>query len=440
MEEDHLVVVCCCCDGAGAVACLDTCPLCDGHGIFGGDARSLEWAAHLQRHARSSALTFRQSAKLWVLDGFLRRLASSAHSESFVLRGSLLTRQLIAPKTRLADDLDFVAQFPWEGTGSCAAQRIRSISCSTADDGVCFAAEGLKSELIWEESDAPGVRVALHAFFFGERFDVQVDTAFGDPVQPAACWLDYKPVQGDTFQVLSVQCATMFAWKLHGLFEHYSLDEQGHDVPGRYRPKDVADLYHLSRSDQLVRGQLPKAIEVAFFSRGQHTQLINRVLNRKFGGSGSSQRMWRKHREEHPEVVVPEQLYEVIHALSLFLEPVCNEMQSFIRSRVNQAGLGENSEEKVTQLSGTADVMKDISLICVSAELGTCYALRREGNRVRFAGRFEEFTVLKILMPNARTKVTRLQVTPVPRFTARCCPVEVVCRGSHAEGAPMEHP
>ena len=295
-------------------------------------------------------------SRIAILEGFLRRLsACSDVRDLLVLRGSLTTRQFIrkAGAMRNSSDLDFLAQFPWDAASPeqnvvHRIMRVLSASCGSTHaehhDGVFLNALNIEAKVTWADTELPGVKVTLKACSLYDRFpqDVTIDVAFGDPIQPPAFLLSYVPLplfcdkaRCPVVSVLCVKPELMFAWKLQGLFEHNTVDEFGMDVQGRWRPKDIHDLWLLAKFGDDGEGrkldvqQLPTAIEVAFSSRKQDPRLVFKVLTQRFGSGKHSQRSWRNYRKKcvNPDEI-PLQLYEVIADLAEFLGPVFSHVRT----------------------------------------------------------------------------------------------------------------
>ena len=283
-------------------------------------------------------------ARIAILEGFLRRLAvCEKQRQAFVLRGSIVTRQIIlkSGRTRSAQDLDFLAQFPWEAAGpeGEVVGRISEIlSVVVAEhDGVSLGAD-VHARVCFAESEMPGVKITLKGCSLWGKFhqDISIDVAFGDPLLPPASWRSYEPVPvfrpcaKERFTVLAARPELMFAWKLHGLFENNIIDELGRDVQGRWRAKDLYDLWLMARfSDELDIQQIPVAVNVAFVSRGQDPCLVERLVRQQFGTSSGSQRQWRKYRAScvNPDEI-PLQLYDVVGELAAALKPVVRRLRA----------------------------------------------------------------------------------------------------------------
>jgi len=205
------------------------------------------------RIGRSRGETPRAALRHYLLEGILRRIALTC--EGFVLRGGLLTRAWIAPLTRPTRDLDLVGDFPF--SVSDTARRFRPVLTQPFDDGVVIAPESFASTGIWLDSEFPGVRIALAIGYRDVGQELTLDIGFGDPLIPQANTFRYDPMVGDPFPVRAVRAETQVGWKLHGLAE----------MGESWRPKDLADLWFITRRVQLNPIDLVAAIEAAFVSR-----------------------------------------------------------------------------------------------------------------------------------------------------------------------------
>jgi hypothetical protein len=241
----------------------------------------------------------------------LRRLARSSQAEALVLRGGLMMRRWSGPVPRPVEDLDFLALFPFDAHDTVA--RLEAVlRADVEDDGYTFGA--LRSEVIWAETAFPGVRVFLETRLPGVEgpFELRIDTGFGDPMDPPPAWTEYGVGEGPTARVLGCRPETLLAWKLHGLFERGK---------GRFRPKDLFDVYLLTRYAPLETALLPRALRLAFASRGDSLELMERLVSGEFGRSPWSLEKWARYRQSQPEGR-PEQLADVVAAVATTLRPV----------------------------------------------------------------------------------------------------------------------
>lgn len=240
----------------------------------------------------------------------LRRLARSSEVEALVLRGGLMMRLWSGPVPRPVEDLDFLARFPFDAADT--VRRLESVLRLTVEDGFCFGA--VRSEVIWAETAFPGVRVFVETRLPGVEgaFELRIDTGFGDPMEPGPAWMEYDVGEGGAARVLACRPETLLGWKLHGLFERGK---------GRFRPKDLFDVYLLTRYAPLDLALVPRALRLAFDSRGDSLELMERLMVGDFGRSPWSHEKWARYRASQPEGR-PEALAEVVTAVAAAVRPI----------------------------------------------------------------------------------------------------------------------
>jgi hypothetical protein len=197
------------------------------------------------------------------MHAWLARVASSRYANELVLRGSLVTA-CYCP-TRLAFDVDHLAVSDSVFDEARFRERIAEIARPLV----------IRSEVIWAETAFPGLRSWVR---FGET-ELQIDVGFGDPLV-----LSPAPITIGDAPLLAVRPETMFAWKVHGLFEFGR---------GNWRPKDLLDLFlyleHVPLDDDAVLA----SIRVAFESRRTPLELAVPFFGEDWGQSRGSQRKWR---------------------------------------------------------------------------------------------------------------------------------------------------
>ncbi|NVJ28331.1 nucleotidyl transferase AbiEii/AbiGii toxin family protein [Myxococcus sp. AM011] len=240
----------------------------------------------------------------------LRRLARSSEASTLILRGGLMMRRWSGPVPRPVEDLDFLAAFPFNAR-DCVDRMERLLRDDTGD-GFTFGA--LRSEIIWAETEFPGVRIHVETRLPGveSAFELRIDTGFGDPMDPPATWLDYESSDTAPARVLACRPETLLAWKVHGLFERGK---------GRFRPKDLFDTYLLTRYAPLEAELLPRALRLAFATRGDSLEVMERLVGGEFGRGPWSLEKWARYRASEPEGR-PEQLADVVTAVAQALRPI----------------------------------------------------------------------------------------------------------------------
>jgi len=405
-------------------------------------------------------------ARTAILEGFLQRLAYSSLKHTMVLRGSLLTRQIVHPQVREARDLDFVACFPWDENDPVGEvlRRIREV-CGinlSPDDGVHFGdSSTISGVVIWEGSDTPGVKVSISsASLYGQHYqEIEIDVGFNDPLDPPPFWLSYKALPmfraPTAFRILAVRPELLFAWKLHGLFENNTINELGQDIQGKWRMKDLHDLWLLARA--LTSGgpdgipvqlkNISRAVEVAFASREQDPRLISRLISRDFGCSTGSQRRWRKYRSEAvcPDEL-PLQLHTMVDRVVEFTEPLLHEMlrrregfEMVVQAKSPRADPAFEAPSTpiesldttgmISELPGRWNVLRNNTRI----EFGDVsyeqvhQLLKGSANSLMFGNRSEQYDLVRI-KPRQGVRAGYVTVKQAPSFTMRDCTANLVSR------------
>jgi Nucleotidyl transferase AbiEii toxin, Type IV TA system len=258
-----------------------------------------------------------ETVRRHVLEGILRRLAAVPES-GFVLRGSMLTRAWVGPGKRMVEDVDLVGVFPHDAAET--GRRFRAIlGTSGMDDEVGFDLPSLRIQGIWLKSAFPGVRLFVQCGMGcadgGQYpFRVQIDVGFNDPLIPPAYLFDYPLVtQGPPLRLWAVRPETAVGWKLHGLAE---MGPQG------WRPKDLYDLYLITRAVTLMTADLAVAIEAAFRSRGYELAAAEAVFTTPGWWDLKSARVkWADYQRGSPDLAIPNNLAAVVQEVYEALRP-----------------------------------------------------------------------------------------------------------------------
>jgi Nucleotidyl transferase AbiEii toxin, Type IV TA system len=223
------------------------------------------------------------SARDALLRAFLRRAIACPEAGGLVLRGSLLLNAL-CPNARPPQDVDYLVPGPFDRE---ASERIALAIIATSDPagGPPLALED--TAVIFGETPWPGLR----AFVSGGGEAFQVDFSSDDPLPEPP-----RPVEiAGAGRTLACTAETLFGWKLHGLVEFGR---------GRWRAKDLFDLWLLYTRLPLALGPLRTAIELAFSSRDTPLSTLDDLRTRPaWGESRSGSRGWRTFARRTPAAV-----------------------------------------------------------------------------------------------------------------------------------------
>jgi hypothetical protein len=166
----------------------------------------------LQRLARTQQRPTAELLQLYVLEGFLRRVAGSAFRDRFVLKGGVLMAAFgLRRPTR---DLDFLA-LRVDNEPAVVEQRIVEVASTRVDDGIVFRTETVATSRIRDDDVYPGIRATLDATLASARVKLSVDVNVGDPVVPSAIAAQVPALLGEErIEVLAYPKAMVVAEKL----------------------------------------------------------------------------------------------------------------------------------------------------------------------------------------------------------------------------------
>eukprot|EP00054_Salpingoeca_dolichothecata_P039262 m.15631 g.15631 ORF g.15631 m.15631 type:complete len:297 (+) comp9881_c0_seq1:37-927(+) len=211
----------------------------------------------------------------YAMEGFLRRLDQSSYRDMFVVRGSLITRMHVPNTPRTVVDIDLIAIYPNDASDEqpLTLQHIKHILQVPCNDDIEFLAEETEFVHTWEDTQSAGLRITLKYRIDGQPDqqprNLGLDVGFDDPIVPSAERRLFSPLVFPTtsspFPVLCVRPETMFAWKLHGLWEKEPTGGFSSAIgQGYWRPKDLFDLYLYAKFTKLDLEQLVDAVRTAF--------------------------------------------------------------------------------------------------------------------------------------------------------------------------------
>lgn len=190
------------------------------------------------------------------LERLLYRLSQTPHRDDFLFKGGLLLSILSQNPYRPTRDLDLL------GRGDASPERLLKVfqdACRLEfpDDGLSFAEE-IKTTLIKEAQDYPGVRVQLIAYLDKARLTLQIDVGFGDAV--------LKPYQRPDFEpLLGLPCPEIDAYPVESI-----LSEKIHALIAlgltTSRMKDIYDLHDLSQQSWSAK-RVTEAVLLTFTRR-----------------------------------------------------------------------------------------------------------------------------------------------------------------------------
>ncbi len=275
--------------------------------------------ARLSQNARATGRPFQEVMQYFAMERFLYRLTQSPHSNKFVLKGALMLLAWRAPSSRPTKDIDFLARMP--NDVDSVVQVVRDLcTVQVEPDGLVFDADSVEGRVIKEDADYEGVRVTFRASLENARIAMQVDVGFGDVIVPGAARTEYPTLLDFEPPILNgYSRETAVAEKFEAMVKLGPLNS---------RMKDFFDIWLLSRQFDFDGPILARAIEGTFSRRGTSITAEPFALTKEFATDVPRQAQWRGFCRKSRLDPTPERLQEVTSAISAFLKPVAETVQS----------------------------------------------------------------------------------------------------------------
>jgi len=222
------------------------------------------------------------------IEAIIEALSLAPFYKDYVVRGSFISRQFMGSFPRICMDLDFL--YLKDYLPDIFIKHI-NILVETANQFnsplVTFLTQNISFEKIWENSISEGMRFNLGFIYQNEEHSLQIDIACNDPLvaEPQEQKISISRDKTKLVSLRMVCVETLAAWKLHGLFEHLN---------GPWQSKTLWDLYLFCRYNHLDITRFKFATELAFSSRLDPINILNRLLYGDFGQSAKSKKGWEK--------------------------------------------------------------------------------------------------------------------------------------------------
>lgn len=201
-----------------------------------------------------------------------------------MLKGATLFRLWCGDSPRATWDLDLLGR----GANSVGdvTTVVRELCEAPGEDGIVFAIDSIKGEVITAHEKYPGVRVRFEARLAEARIPMQVDVGFGDAVSPDPVresypvHLDHEPPR-----ILAYPREAVVAEKLEAMISLGVTNS---------RMKDFHDVFVLASSFPFEGITLVGAIRATFNRRETPPPLAEPlVLRREFLAAPERQAQWR---------------------------------------------------------------------------------------------------------------------------------------------------
>lgn len=234
--------------------------------------------------------------------GFCRRLAADPDADAYALRGGTLVAQWFPEMGRQPRDIDLVCGLPYDVPAM--RRHLGRLLERDVGDGVRFG-DGFRTDPIWPNHAHPGLRLVAIGQARGVWAELHVDFTFRLPLWPAAL-----PALLPDAGVVLRQCRpeTLIARKLAVTAEL---------GPMRWRPKDLVDLWWLTRSVPAL-SQAGEAVERTF----SLAELADGPARRTFWQDGIAAGRFARFVSRHPRLQIPWDLARVVDDVRERLSPL----------------------------------------------------------------------------------------------------------------------
>lgn len=261
----------------------------------------------LQNKARRDGRPNAELQQLYVLEGFLARLAASPYRDRFVLKGGVL---LAAFGTRRPTrDVDFQGLRLANDTATVQAL-VSEVAGMALDDGLVFHTRMARAETIRDEDEYSGVRVTMTATLARAHLTFHIDVNVGDPVAPSPVVVHVPRLLGGEPLALSGYTLPL----VHA--EKVVTALQRGTVNTRWR--DFADVWTLSAAHPVDGDELQTDLRIVADHRRVRLAPLADVLD---GYAALAQSKWAAWRRKQQMPQLPEQFDDTLQAVIAFADP-----------------------------------------------------------------------------------------------------------------------
>jgi hypothetical protein len=202
----------------------------------------------LRALAKAQGRNVAELLDLYLLEGFLARLAISSHRPHLILKGGALLAAYGA--RRPTRDIDLLATNLHAETDTTLTV-VGDIAAIAHDDGLTFDTTSATAHVIRDEDEYSGIRVSMTAALGRVRLSFHVDVNVGDPVWPPPGPVTVPCLLSGQIELLGYPLATVYAEKIVTALQRGTANT---------RWRDFADIYLLRTQQDLNGSDLVAAL------------------------------------------------------------------------------------------------------------------------------------------------------------------------------------
>lgn len=188
--------------------------------------------------AKENKADARTLMRIYMMERFLERVASSRYKDNFIIKGGMLVTAMVGVALRSTMDIDTSIK-----NQNLSAEDARRIVDEIKDidlgDGVTFEAKEVSD--IMDEMEYPGIRFTMNAVMGKLVTPMKIDISTGDVITPRAIEYNYKLLLDDrSIRLWSYNLETILAEKLQTVLARGLLNTRMRDF---YDIKTLLSIY-----------------------------------------------------------------------------------------------------------------------------------------------------------------------------------------------------
>lgn len=263
----------------------------------------------LQVLARNTGRNTQELLTLYVLEGFLSRVAESSYKEILVLKGGVLLAALNA--RRPTRDIDF-AGIDLNSDVENVLKLCREIASNIQDDGIVFDIETVSAIIIRDEDEYCGVRVSMFASIHTAQIPFHIDVNVGDPIVPRAEKVKVPRLLNSTNHIvlLGYPIPMVLAEKIVTAIQRGTANT---------RWRDFGDIYELSRRHPILLNELKTSVNAVAQYRVVELTTLKESLS---GFAEIGQTKYENWRRKQDRLELPEIFGDLLGAVYIFSDPI----------------------------------------------------------------------------------------------------------------------
>ena len=188
--------------------------------------------------AKENKADARTLMRIYMMERFLERVASSRYKDNFIIKGGMLVTAMVGVALRSTMDIDTSIK-----NQNLSAEDARRIVDEIKDidlgDGVTFEIKEVSD--IMDEMEYPGIRFTMNAVMGKLVTPMKIDISTGDVITPRAIEYNYKLLLDDrSIRLWSYNLETILAEKLQTVLARGLLNTRMRDF---YDIKTLLSIY-----------------------------------------------------------------------------------------------------------------------------------------------------------------------------------------------------